>query len=285
LREANIGWYLLGNGYRAYNPRLMRFHSPDSWSPFGRGGLNPYMYCVGDPVNNSDPTGHITLTKAAANVFKFFFGGSDVTGPNRLKSLKASAPFGAMRPENSGEFRALITTGTTTISAPGPTPGLSPAISDIGPTTARNHPGYAAGAAMSGLTRRPLRPTPQASNVSRGGRSAPGPDLPPRYESPPSFTDSMPLWSADTFATSQQPQTYTTYPASPSGPPNAATNNGPSGGTYLPTSVQSSRSSSFDSSGPSDWSSSSSSNSSRSPSPVLVNLIRKGDGTSHTRWV
>ena len=58
LREANIGWYLLGNGYRAYNPRLMRFHSPDSWSPFRGGGLNAYMYCVGDPVNRVDPTGH-----------------------------------------------------------------------------------------------------------------------------------------------------------------------------------------------------------------------------------
>jgi RHS repeat-associated protein len=59
LREARIGWYMLGNGYRAYNPRLMRFHSPDSWSPFGRGGLNLYMYCAGEPVMNSDPTGHI----------------------------------------------------------------------------------------------------------------------------------------------------------------------------------------------------------------------------------
>lgn len=59
LREARLGWYLLGNGYRAYNPILMRFHSPDSWSPFGKGGLNAYMYCMGDPVNFSDPTGHI----------------------------------------------------------------------------------------------------------------------------------------------------------------------------------------------------------------------------------
>jgi RHS repeat-associated protein len=58
LREAKIGWYMLGNGYRAYNPRLMRFNSPDSWSPFGRGGLNAYMYCVGDPINRADPTGH-----------------------------------------------------------------------------------------------------------------------------------------------------------------------------------------------------------------------------------
>ncbi|MNC02479.1 hypothetical protein D3C75_498550 [compost metagenome] len=57
LREVKPEWYLLGNGYRAYNPRLMRFHSPDSLSPFGEGGLNAYMYCSGEPVMNSDPTG------------------------------------------------------------------------------------------------------------------------------------------------------------------------------------------------------------------------------------
>ncbi|KPA97213.1 RHS repeat-associated core domain-containing protein [Pseudomonas asplenii] len=51
------GHYLLGNGYRAFNPVLMRFNSPDSLSPFGEGGLNAYAYCEGDPVNFSDPTG------------------------------------------------------------------------------------------------------------------------------------------------------------------------------------------------------------------------------------
>lgn len=56
------GHYLLGNGYRAYNPVLMRFNSPDSLSPFGEGGLNAYTYCAGDPVNRSDPTGHIFKT-------------------------------------------------------------------------------------------------------------------------------------------------------------------------------------------------------------------------------
>lgn len=52
------GLYHLGNGYRAYNPILMRFNCPDSLSPFGEGGVNPYAYCFGDPINKSDPSGH-----------------------------------------------------------------------------------------------------------------------------------------------------------------------------------------------------------------------------------
>jgi len=58
LREPGNGWYLLGRGYRAYNPSLMRFHSPDSLSPFEEGGLNCYMYGLGNPVRFSDPSGH-----------------------------------------------------------------------------------------------------------------------------------------------------------------------------------------------------------------------------------
>lgn len=57
------GHYLLGNGYRAYNPVLMRFNSPDNLSPFGKGGLNAYAYCGGDPVNRSDPSGHEINTR------------------------------------------------------------------------------------------------------------------------------------------------------------------------------------------------------------------------------
>ncbi|MGM3217285.1 RHS repeat-associated core domain-containing protein [Pseudomonas sp. PhalM4] len=50
--------YLLGNGKRAYQTGTMRFHSPDVFSPFGRGGLNAYAYCTGDPVNKVDRDGH-----------------------------------------------------------------------------------------------------------------------------------------------------------------------------------------------------------------------------------
>lgn len=55
--KERAGWYHLGNGHRVYNPVLMRFHSPDRLSPFGKGGLNAYAYCGGDPVNLTDPTG------------------------------------------------------------------------------------------------------------------------------------------------------------------------------------------------------------------------------------
>ncbi|NUU33936.1 RHS repeat-associated core domain-containing protein [Pseudomonas sp. C2B4] len=58
--DSVTGWYLLGTGHhRPFNPVLGCFICPDSWSPFGAGGLNAYTYCKGDPVNQSDPTGHI----------------------------------------------------------------------------------------------------------------------------------------------------------------------------------------------------------------------------------
>ncbi|WP_407314603.1 RHS repeat-associated core domain-containing protein [Pseudomonas sp. nanlin1] len=75
LLERNEQGYLLGNGYRLYRPHLRRFTRPDEFSPFGRGGLNGYAYCEGDPVNNLDPSGQgilavltqFTFNKLATN--------------------------------------------------------------------------------------------------------------------------------------------------------------------------------------------------------------------------
>jgi RHS repeat-associated protein len=74
LPDPVTGHYPLGNGYRGFNPVFMRFNSPDSWSPFGKGGMNAYTYCKGDPVGQRDPSGHVSVftsfLKAAIHTFK-----------------------------------------------------------------------------------------------------------------------------------------------------------------------------------------------------------------------
>jgi RHS repeat-associated protein len=94
------GHYLLGNGHRAFNPVLMRFNSPDSLSPFGRGGLNPYAYCLGDPVNFSDPTGRFV------HALKIFTSAGGLF--SSLITLKPSVPFKVANKAlaNGAAFRA-----------------------------------------------------------------------------------------------------------------------------------------------------------------------------------
>ena len=76
-----LGGYHLGNGYRLYNPALRRFTSPDSMSPFGAGGINPYAYCEGDPINNTDPTGHGIFSLSFMLVMLMDpFGGEEIDG-------------------------------------------------------------------------------------------------------------------------------------------------------------------------------------------------------------
>ncbi|MDH0733577.1 RHS repeat-associated core domain-containing protein [Pseudomonas sichuanensis] len=60
-RDPLSGCYHLGSGYRQFNPAIMRFNSPDALSPFGKGGINAYVYCQSDPLNRHDPTGAIPL--------------------------------------------------------------------------------------------------------------------------------------------------------------------------------------------------------------------------------
>ncbi|TGO18043.1 hypothetical protein BPAE_0398g00060 [Botrytis paeoniae] len=73
-RDPVTGWYHLGNGYRVYNPVLMRFHTPDPGSPFTSGEVNPYVYCLGDPINRIDPTGHFSLFGFLKTLFQAIIG-------------------------------------------------------------------------------------------------------------------------------------------------------------------------------------------------------------------
>lgn len=63
LLDCVVQGYLLGNGNRIYSPVLMRFCSVDVLSPFKAGGVNPYAYCGGDPVNFIDPKGSNRFAK------------------------------------------------------------------------------------------------------------------------------------------------------------------------------------------------------------------------------
>ncbi len=65
------GNYLLGS-YRLFSPSLMRFMSFDSIAPFAKDNISGYGYCSCDPINHSDPTGHIKLNflKSVRRLFK-----------------------------------------------------------------------------------------------------------------------------------------------------------------------------------------------------------------------
>lgn len=107
------GHYLLGNGYRAYNPLLMRFNSPDSLSPFGKGGLNAYAYCAGDPVNRSDPTGHfsfITSVDDLANLFTLATSQARQLATNPVAAL-ASVSRPITRAQRLAERASKLSTG------------------------------------------------------------------------------------------------------------------------------------------------------------------------------
>ncbi len=51
---------------RYYDPAGARFISPDDWDPTMQGvGSNRYAYAGQDPINKSDPNGHLYDTELA----------------------------------------------------------------------------------------------------------------------------------------------------------------------------------------------------------------------------
>lgn len=61
--------YHLGQGYRVYQPKLMRFNAPDNLAPFSEGVHNAYVYCHNDPINFTDPSGHLNISKILFGTF------------------------------------------------------------------------------------------------------------------------------------------------------------------------------------------------------------------------
>ncbi|VVQ09286.1 RHS repeat-associated core domain-containing protein [Pseudomonas fluorescens] len=112
------GHYHLGNGYRQFNPVLMRFNSADSWSPFGKGGLNAYAYCAGDPINRKDPNGHAwgwlkSLLCGTNRATGTGVSGSISRSTSNVSRIAASAPT-----PTPGGSRIVTSTSTPTPSGP-----------------------------------------------------------------------------------------------------------------------------------------------------------------------
>lgn len=135
------GHYFLGNGYRGFNPPLMRFNSPDTLSPFGFGGLNSYGYCSGDPINFRDPSGHFSVSGVLSKIFTWIgskvgssqrpntwsgFEGVSQSPPDHYAHLKRtnSVPSVMRRPPSSD----IIATGDK-IALHGSTDGHGPSLS------------------------------------------------------------------------------------------------------------------------------------------------------------
>ncbi|KVS39946.1 RHS repeat-associated core domain-containing protein [Burkholderia ubonensis] len=104
------GCYLLGNGHRLYDPVLMRFHRPDMLSPFDGGGINPYAYCVGDPINRVDPTGQLSWQAIVGIVL------GAVVIALTVVSLGAGAAIAAGVAPTTGMLAAIATVPSMTVS-------------------------------------------------------------------------------------------------------------------------------------------------------------------------
>jgi RHS repeat-associated protein len=129
--------YLLGNGHRTFSTILRRFFSADRMSPFGKGGLNAYAYCAGDPVNFTDPSGRVSVPRYISMQQKVPFGRNVIPAQRYQKNPAPPAPVKLRNhapqyfreelqqvnliSERSGEPRRLVTSAKDLAGA---TPGL-----------------------------------------------------------------------------------------------------------------------------------------------------------------
>lgn len=72
--DSHTPLYQLGHGARCYDPTLQAFLSRDPYSPFSVGGISPYAFCAGDPVNCSDHSGYVSSGGWAGGIVLGLFG-------------------------------------------------------------------------------------------------------------------------------------------------------------------------------------------------------------------
>lgn len=111
--DAENGQYPLGQGYRWYAPDSMQFHTQDSMSPFGEGGRHAYRYCAGDPINVSDPSGHIGSGKVNRRLRETW--GDHLPGPLGLG--EQGALISSIIWSGLGVLTAIISGGTSLLFA------------------------------------------------------------------------------------------------------------------------------------------------------------------------
>ncbi|XP_055325893.1 uncharacterized protein LOC129579752 [Sitodiplosis mosellana] len=150
--DPSSGMYHLGNGYRAYNPVLMRFNCPDSLSPFGEGGINAYAYCAGDPINHTDPSGHLSwqaitgiVLSVAAVALSIFTAGASIAAAGGVMAAMASASTSSLVLGGLGIVSDVTSIVSTTLEETAPE-----ASSILGwVSLATGFSGFVAGAAKS----------------------------------------------------------------------------------------------------------------------------------------
>ncbi|WP_421178215.1 RHS repeat-associated core domain-containing protein [Aeromonas jandaei] len=121
-----LGVQHLGEGYRAYNATLHRFHAMDSLSPFNEGGVNAYGYVYNDPVNYEDPSGHRAQWVARLSAFvsknpaeSIWMGIATVAGVVSGSLWAASTQRSDSETVNSYNLAAGILAAVTAVAAAG----------------------------------------------------------------------------------------------------------------------------------------------------------------------
>lgn len=153
-RDPLTGNYQLGNGYRSYNPVLMRFLSADSLSPFSHGGINAYAYCKNDPANQTDPSGaapgFFTIIREISNSWFGFRAWRDLPASapatkDQLLKPGTSMPRPSRTIDNPEPSASLASFSTTTAATFSQTPHTLRANSPTRMQPTRQSPAYSSG--------------------------------------------------------------------------------------------------------------------------------------------